>query len=218
VTDQGENAVRNLRIIAAFSIALSVPLFSQVNAPKKTAPRPSNPSPVVLKMLIGRHLYVCGSDKQHKYQEGKHVSFKSKAGYLIPDQAIKDYFLRGEKLTIVAVDMKPEPPASCADCVTALVTLRNEEGDVVTEYPVEIEKKDITPTRIYHALSELGEFSSQSPGIVIGSSEHDVYCYLGNPEHMNEDVYMLQLVYFGGTYIAYVDNRTGKVVDIQKSY
>jgi hypothetical protein len=29
---------------------------------------------------------------------------------------------------------------------------------------------------------------------------------------------MLQLVYFGGTYIAYVDNRTGKVVDIQKSH
>lgn len=208
--------MRSLLIIAAFSFALTVPIFGQGNAPKKATPRPSSPVQVALKSLVGRHLYVC---KGSNSPLNTHISGKSAEGYLFSGATIQDYFVQGQKLTIAAIDVNLEPSESYPDGVTVFVTLRSEENGAVAVYPMMIKKKDVSPTYIYLHLSTVEEFSSHPPkGVTIGSPESDVYCTYGTPNHMNDDVYMLQLVYDDyGKYI-YVDNRTGKVVNIQTSY
>ena len=208
--------MRGLLIIVAFSLALSVPISGQDNTSKKAAPRPTNPAQVALKSLVGRHLYACNCNHNPLLMM-IYRNAKSDAGNPIPDSDIKDYFVKGQKLTIVAVDVKNEQQGWFA----VWVTLRNEENGAVAQYPVETKNKNVTPTYVYNHLTVEGEYEFSSHPlreVTIGSPERDAFCAYGTPQHMNDDVYMLQLVYDDyGKYI-YIDNRTDKVVDIQTSY
>lgn len=202
--------MHNLLSTLAFFLAGSLTIQGQGSAAKKVVPHSGNPSSMSLKSVVGRHLYVCQGSKDRANGDGYR--------YLNGERSINGtVFARGQKLIIAAVDIKPRPSESCASCITVLVTLKNEDDGTAVEYPVIDDKKSVTPASVYRTLSEMDDFSIHPLGIDVGSPEHDVYCSYGSPTHMNDDVYMLQIVYDWGLYV-YVDNRTGKVFNIQHSY